>query len=170
MYTKVLSYKESSKFMYLLHSNAKDSYSNLYTDRKNDATYIWLLDGENIIGFLSYVINEILDSTKAFIYIVKVYILERFRANNFSHILFNKIEEIEDEKRNLNINILTLVAANQGLEDNLYKKIGFKELENQELLELYSNIIRTQDPIMYKLKQQPKVEMTEEEKQLFGEQ
>ncbi len=155
--------------MYLLHNDAKDSYINLYTDRKNDATYIWLLDGEDIIGFLSYVINEIMDSTKAFIYIVKVFILERFRGQKLSHILFNKIEEIEDEKRNLNINVLTLVAANQGLEESLYKKIGFKELENQEILELYSKIIRTQDPIMYKLKQQPKVEMTEEEKQLFGE-
>lgn len=167
MKTLVLSYKESSKYLYEFHQNAQDSHLNLYTDRKNDATYIWLLDKETILGFLSYIINEILDSTKAFIYVVKVYVLKQFRGNNLSHILFDKISQIEDEKRNLDVNVITLVAANKQLEDKLYKKIGFKELINESLLELYSKIIRTQDPIMYKLKKLEKLSMTEEELELY---
>jgi ribosomal protein S18 acetylase RimI-like enzyme len=168
MKTFVLSYKESSKYLYEFHQSAQDSYLNLYTDRKKDATYIWLFDEQTIVGFLSYIINEILDSTKAFIYVVKVYILKKFRGNNLSHILFNKISQIEDEKRKLDINVITLVAANKQLEDKLYRKIGFKELINESLLELYSKIIRTQDPIMYKLKKPEKFSISDEELEFYG--
>jgi hypothetical protein len=153
MKTFVLSYKESSKYLYEFHQSAQDSYLNLYTDRKKDATYIWLFDEQTIVGFLSYIINEILDSTKAFIYVVKVYILKKFRGNNLSHILFN---------------VITLVAANKQLEDKLYRKIGFKELINESLLELYSKIIRTQDPIMYKLKKPEKFSISDEELEFYG--
>ena len=37
-------------------------------------------------------------------------------------------------------NVITLVAANKQLEDKIYIKIGFKELIDKTLLELYSKI------------------------------
>ena len=168
IYTKNLNYKESKKSLYLFQVLAKKSTIDLYTDRKNESEYIWLMEDEKQIGFLSYSINEIPDSDRAFIYIVKIYILKEYRGNNLSSILFNEIEKIEDIKKKLNINVITLVSANKTLEDKLYKKIGFKELEDIRVIEQYSKIIRTQDPIMYRLKQVPKQDKIVENSELFN--
>ena len=140
--------------LHSFHVLAQKSYIDLYTDRKNESEYIWLMEDDKEIGFLSYSINEIPDSNKAFIYITKVYILEKYRGKHLSLMLFNEIEKIEDTKKKLDINVVTLVSANKKLEEKLYKKIGFKELVDTEVREIYSKILRTQDPIMYRIKQQ----------------
>ena len=168
IYTKNLSYKDSSKTIHSFHLSAKRSYFDLYTDRKKESEYIWLMEDEKEIGFLSYSINEIPDSDRAFIYIAKIYILEEYRGDDLSSILFEEIEKIEDTQKKLNIDVITLIPANKELEEKLYKKIGFKDLDNIGVLTLYSGIIRTQDPIMYRIKQKAKEEIEEEETALFG--
>lgn len=145
-----LSYRDSSKFLYQFHQFEKKSYQDLYTDRKNDARYIWALEnGENPIGFLSFNLFKLANHETQFIYIVKIYVTEKYKGkeailienDKISAILFKYIE-------NKNIPILTLVPANDNL-NNYYGRLNFKQLPS-EIMEIYQKTINTQDIIFWK--------------------
>ncbi|MGJ0330077.1 GNAT family N-acetyltransferase [Aliarcobacter cryaerophilus] len=120
-----------------------------YDCEDENAKYIWIVeDIENPLGFLSYKImphpNKI-----DFIYIVKIYVLKDYRAENpklieeerVSEILFRQIER-------QGINILTLESACAKL-DTHYEKLGFTY--NKDLSGIFSSIIGTSEKIMVRI-------------------
>ena len=126
---KELSYEESKEYLYKFQIKEKSYGTDWYDCEDENATYIWLIEIENInekpLGFLSYK-KMILPIKVGFIYIVKIYTLYThrgekptlFNGNRVSEILFNEI----DRK---GINILTLESACEKL-DIYYKSLGFK--------------------------------------------
>jgi len=177
-----LNYTESSRYLYEFSVSEKSSVKEIATDRKNEAKYIWIVNKADIatemdkgIGFLSYSIYPIPESDKAFIYIVKIHTLKEYRGETpitingkrVREILFEEIEMIEDVHKKLDIDIITLVSANEKL-DIFYQDLGFNDLPEGSVIEKYSQLIMTNDPIMYRIKQTSNLELSDEEKTIFG--
>lgn len=176
-----LDYNKSSKFLYLFSMSNRKSVKDIATDRKNDANYIWIVkqpmtedETEKPIGFLSYIVYPI-SNNRAFIYIVKIHVLEEYRREGailfdevrVSEILFKEIEKKEDEQKKLSIDVITLVSANETL-DLYYTNLGFKNLPIGEVSMQYSKVINTNDPIKYRIKESSKITINDSEKLIFG--
>ena len=165
---KELSYEESRGLISIFESLEEPVL--LSTDcvdvEESRAKYIWLIeDMKKPLGFLSYRLF-ILPNKIAFIYIVKIYVLGAYRGTSpilfedrrVSEILFNEID-----KRN--VNILTLESACENL-DRYYEGLGFKY--NKEISDIFAKVIRTTEQIRYRKKKDIAIELSDEEKRMFG--
>lgn len=177
-----LTYKESGRLLHEFSVSERSNVREVATEWKNHANYIWIIKkalSENEIdtgiGFLSYNIYPIADSIKSFIYIVKIHVLKDYRGDTptlidgkrASQILFDEVEKIEDEYSKSDIDIITLISANEEL-DKFYKDLGFKDLPEGKVTEEYSRKISTADPIMYRIKQKSELKLSDGEEVLFG--
>lgn len=143
-----LSYNNSKahllKFQLLENSYGADWYG---ADDKA-STYIWLLENvKNPLGFLSYK-KLILPNKVDFIYVIKIYVLKKYRDKNpilldeerVSEILFRQIET-------KSVNILTLESSCKKL-DVHYESLGFEY--NKDNSKIFAQAINTNSKVMHK--------------------
>jgi len=171
---KELSYQESQKFISAFDTLEESLYIS-HTDRNFSdwvdveevrARYIWLVeDMEKPLGFLSYRVL-ILPNKIDFIYIVKIYVLKSHREENPILVEEERVSEIlfrEIDRRN--VNILTLESACKKL-DRYYESLGFEY--NKEISDIFAQEIKTTEQIMYRKKKDIEINLSDEEKKMFG--
>lgn len=160
-----LSYLDSQKYLGEFQKEENSYGADWYDCEDENSQYIWWLDIEKPLGFLSYK-KMILPNKIDFVYIVKIYVLKTHRGEEAVLIDGERVSEIlfsEIDKKG--VNILTLESACEKL-DVYYKDLGFEY--NVAISNEFASVIGTREEILYRRKKSLLDMMSDAEKEMFG--
>lgn len=104
--------------------NKKDLIRKYIEEKRDTNAYILVYEGNEIIGFVNYIENFYLEGFPFSLHIDTICIARNYRGIGISQILYNKIEEIAEEK---NINYITLGTwSTHNIQKYLMNKMNYK--------------------------------------------
>jgi len=160
-----LSYSDSEVYLAKFQKEEKSYSTDWYNCEDENAQYIWWLEIEKPLGFLSYK-KMILPNKIDFVYIVKIYVLKTYRGENPILVEEKRVsEKLFSELDRKGVNILTLESACENL-DIFYKSLGFEY--NVDISNQFASVIGTREQIMYRQKNSQSDMMSDAEKEMFG--